>query len=382
MRILQVIGSLRAENGGPSLAANELNAAWNRAGHDATLFTIRGLHDAPIGPVPDVAEFAGSGPQSLWYSRELSRALSTASNPGTVIYVHGLYLGVNVSAFQVARRHNVVLAIQPHGTLEPFQRHHHRGRKFLFDSVYGNRTLRAAKLFVCASQSEADHIRDHVKQANCVVSPLGVRPAPTSEAAGLSLPAGWLDAPRHERVVFLGRLARKKNIPLLLEAWRDVSATLPTARLLIAGPDHELTAEDVKKLISSRGLSASVSQLGMVAGGDKWDLLRAAGIFALPSSNENFAIAVLEALATGCDVLTTEQVAASEYVMRYDAGIVLSEPTAEKIRRGLDSLLRRSGDVSAQARDERASRLTGAMSWDQTASRIAAALALIDGVDA
>src|ERR1039457_6492755 len=130
MRILQVIASVRAENGGSSLSASELNAAWNRAGHPSTLFTIRDSHDAPVGPVPDVVEFARSGPEALGYSCGLSRALSAASHPGAVIYVHGLYLGVNVSAFRIARRQNIPLVIQPHGTLEPFQRGHHRGRKF------------------------------------------------------------------------------------------------------------------------------------------------------------------------------------------------------------------------------------------------------------
>src|ERR1019366_670985 len=254
MRILQVIASVRAENGGSSLSASELNAAWNRAGHNATLFTIRDSHDAPVGPVPDVAVFAPSGPEALGYSRELSRALSAASHDGAVLYVHGLYLGVNVSAFRIAHRRKLPLVIQPHGTLEPFQRRYHRGRKFVFDSIYGNRTLHAARLFVCASQTEADNIRAHIKQANCVVSPLGARPAAVSDPVDLTSPTGWLEAPRHERVLFLGRLASKKNIPLLLQAWGDVTTTFPTARLLIAGPDHELTADDVKRLISSQGL--------------------------------------------------------------------------------------------------------------------------------
>jgi glycosyltransferase involved in cell wall biosynthesis len=382
MRILQVIASVRAENGGSSLSATELNAAWNRAGHDATLFTIQDVKNAPVGPAPDLAEFERSGPEPLGYSRALARALRSASGRGAVIYAHGLYLGVNVSAFRISRSQGSPLVIQPHGTMEPFQRHHHRGRKFVFDSIYGTRTLNAAKLFVCASQIEADNIQTHLKDATCVVSPLGVRPPAVDERDEIRAPAGWLEASRRERVLFLSRLAHKKNIPLLLEAWRDVSAVFPNARLLIAGPDHELTADDVKKLISVHGLGVSVSQLGMVAGQDKWNLLRAAGVFALPSSNENFALAVIEALASGCDVLTTQQVAASEYVLQQGAGIVLSEPTAAKIGRGLEDLLREGRDGSPHERDDRAKRLTDAMSWDQTAARIANAMAQIGGVEA
>ena len=54
------------------------------------------------------------------------------------------------------------------------------------------------------------------------------------------------------------------------------------------------------------GLANSITFLGPVHGDDKWELLKKARIFILPSYSENFGLVVVEALACGVPVITTK----------------------------------------------------------------------------
>src|SRR6185436_2931743 len=57
-----------------------------------------------------------------------------------------------------------------------------------------------------------------------------------------------------------------------------------------------------------RGIADRVTWTGMLTGDTKWGALRAAEVFALTSHQENFGIAVVEALACGTAVLISRQV--------------------------------------------------------------------------
>ena len=61
---------------------------------------------------------------------------------------------------------------------------------------------------------------------------------------------------------------------------------------------------------------------GMLAGDLKWGAFRAAEAFILPSHQENFGIAVVEALACKLPVLITDRINIHATISRYSAGIV------------------------------------------------------------
>jgi len=96
--------------------------------------------------------------------------------------------------------------------------------------------------------------------------------------------------------VFLGRLTRKKGIFDLLQAWKEVTSLLPSDKLCIAGQN---SAESVEESIESLGLQKNVTVYGVVAGAQKYGLLKSADVFVFPSYEEGWGVVISEALSCG-----------------------------------------------------------------------------------
>jgi glycosyltransferase involved in cell wall biosynthesis len=114
-------------------------------------------------------------------------------------------------------------------------------------------------------------------------------------------------------ILFLGRIHEKKGCDLLIEAVSALRASTPEPRLpwhlIMAGPVAENSyRRRLKDLIYRMGMTAAVTWTGMLTGDLKWGAFRAADVFILPSHQENFGVAVAEALACGLPVLISRRV--------------------------------------------------------------------------
>ena len=76
----------------------------------------------------------------------------------------------------------------------------------------------------------------------------------------------------------------------------------------------------------------------MVEGQDKWSVLTSADIFALPSHNENFGVAVVEAMASKLPVVISDRVALYSDVSDAKAGIV-TNLEVDEVAAAIDTLL-------------------------------------------
>ncbi len=108
-------------------------------------------------------------------------------------------------------------------------------------------------------------------------------------------------AERPPRVIFAGRDYFRKGLPVLLSAWRRVSALRPDAKLLIAGREFVHGRAYAK----SASLKRSVKWLGDVARDDLLDEIRRARALVLPSWTEAFGIVLIEAAAMGTPAVAT-----------------------------------------------------------------------------
>lgn len=123
-------------------------------------------------------------------------------------------------------------------------------------------------------------------------------------------------------VLFMGRIHPKKGCDLLIEAFSRVLAKFPSWHLVMAGPDQLGWGANLKNRASQLGLDSRIIWTGMISGSSKWGALRAAEVFALPSHQENFGIAVAEALAVGLPTLISNKVNIWREICSDGAGIV------------------------------------------------------------
>jgi len=94
----------------------------------------------------------------------------------------------------------------------------------------------------------------------------------------------------------------------MLEAFVQTAALDPELHLVIAGPDQVGWRRELQTIVDKTGLTSRVHWPGMLKGALKWGAFYACEAFILPSHQENFGIAVAEALACGKPVLLSDQV--------------------------------------------------------------------------
>lgn len=175
-------------------------------------------------------------------------------------------------------------------------------------------------------------------------------------------------------LVFVGGLEPRKNLPRLVRAF----ARLPGGpRLVVVGSWVPWNPEGVDQLRPVvEGLPAEARRrihfTGYVDEGDKVALLGGAAGLALPSRYEGFGLPVLEAMAVGTPVLTSNVSALPE--VAGEAALYVDPEDEEQIADGMRRLLEDDGlrDSLREKGLERAGRFT----WEETARRTAAVLHL------
>jgi glycosyltransferase involved in cell wall biosynthesis len=140
------------------------------------------------------------------------------------------------------------------------------------------------------------------------------------------------------RIVFLGRVHKKKGLDILVPALAEVARHLPAVETLVAGPDDEGEWARVEELINKAVPRPRVRYLGAVNGSDRFRLLAESTVFVLPSHSENFGMSVVEAMACGTPVVVSRN-CPWESVEREGAGLWV-ENTPEVVARALLRVLR------------------------------------------
>jgi len=108
---------------------------------------------------------------------------------------------------------------------------------------------------------------------------------------------------RH-RIISVGSLKRVKGHDILIEAFRDVVDTRPSATLQIVG-DGPLRSE-YEVLIDQKGLGERVELVGWCSPEEVRKRLRKASLFAFPSRHEGFGLALVEAMAVGLPIVASD----------------------------------------------------------------------------
>ncbi|MBU0677921.1 MAG: glycosyltransferase family 4 protein, partial [Verrucomicrobia bacterium] len=152
--------------------------------------------------------------------------------------------------------------------------------------------------------------------------------------AKLGLPAD------HTIVIFTGRIVSYKGVPRLLDVWNDIRETFPKATLVMAGAggmDAYNCEAEARKFVKDHNLSDRVIMTGSVNNVDEY--LKAADIYALPTENEAFPLALLEGMACGLPPISTDVGGLPDILEHEKNGLVTEPGNTRDLKKCVERLL-------------------------------------------
>jgi glycosyltransferase involved in cell wall biosynthesis len=337
-RILRVIHTLRREAGGPSESVLRSTSALLDLGHHVEVVT----QDPPGTSGPSEGRFPFH-PLGRRDDATLGNWLRAHHADFDAVVVHGLWQNA-APVHRALRGTGTPHLVFPHGMLDPWFRRAYP-LKHLKKQLYWWRheaaALEAAAAVCFTCEAERDLARRTFlpyRVHERVVAYGTARPPLPDPAADAALLARFPLLAQGPFLLFLGRIHDKKGVRELITAYAAFRREHPSApRLVIAGPcATPAEAASLRRLARTVGLGSGedpmmdtpVLWLPMLEDEQKWTALRACEAFVLLSHQENFGLAVAEALACGRPVLISNKVNIWREITTDGAGIAGSDTIA------------------------------------------------------
>jgi glycosyltransferase involved in cell wall biosynthesis len=333
---------------------SRLAAAQAASGHHVTIVSAidpcrRPAFDASVAPIPGLDRVHFQLADHCVRASDLVkpdfwRSLKKSIAPADVVHLHGIWDMALLAAARVASKLKVPYVVRPCGMLDPWSlRQKNLKKKLSIRFAYG-KMFRKAAAFHATSKIEAENVRDLLDSLNCSVPvhviPNGIflRDIELAPAKG-NVHNDFPELEGKPYICFLGRLHHKKRPDLMVRGFAAIAAEYPELRLVIAGPDEGETGK-IKDLVAELGLTDRVHIPGPIYDRKKFGMLGDAACFCLPSEQENFGVAVAEAMASGVPVLVSDQVEIWPEIEEAGAGLVFPlqvDALAEALRQVLSS---------------------------------------------
>jgi glycosyltransferase involved in cell wall biosynthesis len=325
MRLLHIVHTLNADHGGPSESVRMFVLAHQRAGNEVEVATLDDPQSGFGQNVNCEVHPCGPGHSKYGYSPRLVEWLQAnyARFDGAIVNGLWQFHGRAAWAAFAGRRPYVVFS---HGMLDPFFMRRYplkHVKKLAYWIVQEHRNLNQAQA-VCFTSEEEKRIAGigfPFKKFHGVVVPYGTTgPSGEPDELRAAFCAEFPALAAQPYLLYLSRIHPKKGCDLLLEAFAKVAP--PSLHLVMAGPDQEGWVPELRALAARLGISDRVHWTGMLRGSVKWGAFYCARAFVLPSHQENFGIAVADALACGVIPLISDKVNIASDIAEDGAGIV------------------------------------------------------------
>jgi glycosyltransferase involved in cell wall biosynthesis len=385
MRILKVSQTYAPflEYGGPPVKVRALAEGLARRRHQVTVLTadwgIAARNEfAPIEATPFGFRRVENQVETFYLPSRL-RFRTVTWNPGVkrfcrerlgdydLAHIYGLYDLLGPAIAKACRLRGIPYIVEPIGMFRPIVRS--IWRKRMYHLIWGQRLVANAARVIATSGQEVEELEaGGVLRGKILLRRNGV------ELPEGLLPSGrfaekWKLPARAKRILFLGRLVKKKSPELLLEALALVRTRNPAldACAIFAGPDGgDGSLERLRTLASRPELSGRVYLVGPLYGQDKWAAYRDADVFVLPSQNENFGNTAAEAVAAGTPVIVTDTCGIAP-LLAGRAGLVVPHD-AEALARALERLL--ASDTLRAQLAEGCAQVAPQLGWEEPVAQM------------
>jgi glycosyltransferase involved in cell wall biosynthesis len=340
LRILHVIRSVDPRGGGPIEGVKQMSARNRDNGH---LIEIACMDDprAP-GVINCPLPCHAFGPSWLGYgySRTFVSWLRKNRTCYDIVVVNGIWQYHAFGTWRALHGTDTPYFVFTHGMLDPWFKHTYpfkHVKKWLYWPWGDYRVLRdaTAVFFTCDEERRLARQSFWLYRCNEFVVNYGTN-GPTGDVAQQKriFAEAFPGTQEKNNLLFLGRVHVKKGTDLLLHAFASLlkESTVPDLdrwHIIMAGPHDHAYGSKMIALTKRLGLSERVTWTGMLAGDLKWGAIYNADAFVLPSHQENFGIAVAEALACGVPVLISNKVNVWREIIEDRAGFASEDKLDE-----------------------------------------------------
>jgi glycosyltransferase involved in cell wall biosynthesis len=298
LKVIHIVPSIKEEASGPSYTVPKLCDSLRK--NDKEIAELRLIS---LGKTRESSYEHKLFPWSpflyrLGFSPAMKRWLQYQVNSSRVdiIHNHSLWMMPNVYAGQIINRSSKTkLIVSPRGALSRYALGINSYQKKVFGTLLQYPVLKKASCFHATATSECEEIR-----ALGYGQPVAIIPN------GIDVPVNFCAKEgSRKKLLFLGRIHRKKGFDILLPAWREIQSHFPEWDLDIVGPDDGGYEKTVKHM--SHGLGCKrVYFRGPVYSKEKWYYYMKSHLFILPTHSENFGMSVAEALICKTPAIVTK----------------------------------------------------------------------------
>lgn len=354
MRILHVTPTADLASGGPIEGIRARGVFLQAEGHTVEVLT---------GDAPDAGYLAGfplkvhaKGPSQGGFAKapEMEKWLDEHFADYDAVIANGIWQYPNLAVRNAASRAKRPYWVFTHGMLDPYFNRAFplkRIKKMLY-WPWQHAVLRDARAVLFTCEEEKILARESFRPYRVrerVVSYGTSDPTGDPEGQKRAFEAAFPALAGKRYLLFLSRVNPKKGPDLLLKAFIELAARDPELHLAMAGPAEPEYQKSLEAIVAGKPGADRVHWLGMLKGDVKYGAFRNAEAFILPSHQENFGIAVAEALACGVPVLITKPVNIWREIDEDGAGYV-DEDTEE----GVAGLIARWIDTPSEIRQRMA----------------------------
>lgn len=184
------------------------------------------------------------------------------------------------------------------------------------------RVFEAARVILLPTANALRHCRSAPAYAGKVRVVATPPPHGENTRDGAVFRQRWGMSPERPVILFVGRLAGEKGIPLLIEAVRE----LPDATLLLVGPVCRRLG--LHRRLARAGIAARTVVTGALHGEDVLSAYRAATVFAFPSTTDTQGIVLHEAALAGLPLVMVDRELAAGHPLGPAARLAGPAPSA------------------------------------------------------
>jgi glycosyltransferase-like protein len=335
----------------------ELAEALYHLGHSVTVFALDKDGTGFDYPLSCEAQLIPAKPAPTEIDRLIYQRIQEF-----VSYLEQLQQSYDCYHAQDCLAANALLTLYKQEKIPHFVRtvHHIEDYSSIYLQQCQDRSIREASLCLCVSDRVQSELQEHYQiNAPRVINGVNLnRFSPNGSSLKFDGSPIYLT---------IGGIEPRKNSIRLLQAFCQVRDQFPNARLIIAGGatlfDYQSYRDEFFAIAKSLNLEDAIILTGVLSDAELPALYRSADAFVFPSIKEGWGLVILEAIASGLPVITSNQAPFTEFLNDRQA-ILVDPDSVDAIAQSMCSVFQSADSLRLQSQS-----ILSQYSWETSAKQ-------------